>query len=85
MEENFSLSLLFKRLETSPEIRTYAMKLVSDFPPFSDMDKMAKELLDFCDSQKKKALRMQLIEQLRQEGTTEEQDEEILRHLQGLR
>ncbi len=85
MEESFSLSLLFERLETRPEIRTYAMKLVSDFPPFSDIDKMAKELLDFCERQKKKILRMQLLEQLRQEDLKDGEDEKILRHLQGLR
>ncbi|NPA94502.1 MAG: DNA primase [Thermodesulfobacteria bacterium] len=79
-----SLSELYERLEHAPELRSTAMRLASAFPPCSDIESMVKDLEKSCMERKKRALRMQLIQQIREQG--EEGDcEHLLRDLLSLR
>ncbi len=78
------LSSLCGRLEDAPGLKALALRLSAEFPPCGDQQEMISGLKDFCRARKKKALRMHLMDEMRQ---TQEEDQaaEILKKLQGLR
>ena len=78
------LSALYSRLEDVPGLRRLAMRLCAEFPPCPDKEEMLAGLKDFCRARKKKALRMHLLDQIR-EGGTGEQEIDLLKKIQGLR
>ena len=78
------LSSLCGRLEGVPGLKALAMRLSAEFPPCGDKKEMADGLKSFCRARKKKALRMHLLDEMRDNGTSE-QETDILRKLQTLR
>ncbi len=84
MAETLDLKMLMDHLVPRPEIRDLAIRLRDAFPPCDDPQIMCNDLKKYCEDRKKKALRLELIEQLR--GTAEEtSQEELLRQLERLR
>ncbi len=84
MTGNVNLSELYKRLEHNPALRSVAMRLTSAFPPCTDLESMLRDLEIYCLNRKKKALRLQILQQLREQGEDEDSNE-LLRQLQSLR
>ncbi len=84
MTGRLNLSELYERLEHVPALRSTAMRLTSAFPPCDDMESMVKDLENYCLNRKKRALRMQLLQQLRDEGENDN-CQELLKGLQSLR
>ncbi len=82
MQGKLDLVTLCERLEPMPHLKTLAMRLASEFPPCHDLEEMASELLQYCSKQKKRILRLQLLEQLRHE--CKEDSQEILKYYQSL-
>ncbi len=79
-----NLSELYQRLEHAPGLRSTAMRLASAFPPCTDLESMVRDLEIRCIERKKRAMRMQLIQQIREQG--EEGDcEHLLKSLLSLR
>ncbi len=77
------LSSLCSRLEDAAGLKALAMRLSAEFPPCDDREAMMNDLKRFCQTRKKKALRMHLLEEMRAKGMMEP-CEDILRKLQGL-
>ncbi len=84
MTGRLNLSELYERLEHVPALRSTAMRLASSFPPCSELETMVRDLENYCLNRKKKALRMQLLQQLRDEEENED-CQELLKSLQSLR
>ena len=78
------LSSLCSRLEGTPGLRGLAMRLSSEFPPCGDREEMVAGLKGFCRQRKKKALRKHLLDEMRGEGGSGN-EEAILKKLQSLR
>ncbi len=84
MTGRINLSDLYKRLEHDHTLRSMAMRLASAFPPCTDIDSMVRDLESYCLERKKRALRMQIIQQMRELGEDED-SEGLLKSLQSLR
>ncbi len=84
MTGGLNLTELYNNLEHDPVLRTVAMRLASDFPPCNDVEIMVKDLESYCQGRKKQALRMQLLQQLRDQGDNED-CESLLKGLLSLR
>jgi len=78
------LSSLCQRLEDTPVLKAMALRLSAEFPVCGDERDMVAGLKGFCQARKKKALRMHLMDEMR-ENSVEGQEAEILKKLQGLR
>ena len=78
------LNKLYEQLEEESERYSLVSKLIRQFPPIEDVDAVAEELKEFCQKKRKKILRQQLLEQLK-ESPMEEQTLWLkrLRELQG--
>ncbi len=83
MTGRINLAELYERLEHVPALRSAAMKLASAFPPCNDMESMVRDLENYCLQRKKRALRLQLLQRLRDEETQDCED--LLKGLQSLR
>ncbi len=84
MAEALDVRMLMEHLLPRPEVRDLARRLKEEFPPCETPELMGEELMRYCEERKKKALRMELIEQLR--NTPEEEgQEELLKQLERLR
>ncbi len=84
MTGRVNLSDLYQRLEHDHALRSMAMRLASAFPPCTDVDSMVRDLESYCLERKKRALRMQIMQQMRELGE-EEDSESLLKSLQSLR
>ncbi len=78
------MSSLCDRLEENPGLKALAMRLSAEFPVCGDEQEMVSGLKGFCQARKKKALRMHLLDEMR-ENSQGGREEEILKKLQGLR
>ncbi len=83
MSGTVEMGLLSEILEGLPELRAFAMRLVAESPPCQDLEAMTRDLKEYCRSRRKKALRQELIAQMRE--CAPEEGELLLKQLQGLR
>ncbi len=84
MTHFLDLKLLIEHLTPRPEIRDLTIRLKNEFPPCDDTEAMCRDLKKYCEERKKKALRIQLLEQLKA-GAEESNQEDLLRQLEKLR
>ncbi len=84
MAEKCDLTTLCSRLEGNPAMRSFAMRLAAECPPCEEKTAMLAELRQFCHARRKKALRAQLLDEMRTEDS-EEHSMELLKKIQGLR
>ncbi len=84
MNQALDLNTLTEHLASRPEMLDLAARLKNEFPPCKDTEVMCRDLKKYCEERKKKALRVQVLEQLRT-GTENVNQEELLRQLERLR
>jgi len=82
MEGCVEISALSKSLEGLSDLKALAMRLASEAPPCSSLDEMVAALKEYCRERRKRALRQELMDQMRMCGPDE--GEILLRQIQGL-
>ena len=65
------MASLSEALENLPSLRALAMRLSAAFPPGENPRELCTCLKSYCESRKKKALRLQVLEELKAEGGTQ--------------
>ncbi len=83
MASRLDLEVLMQHLSPSPKLKELATRLRMAFLPCEDPEIMYHELILYCNERKKKALRQQLIQRLRE--VREEDQMKLLQQLERLR
>ena len=68
---HMDMATLSEALSNLPDLKSLAMKLSAAFPPGENPHELCTYLKSYCESRKKKALRLQVLEELKAEGGTQ--------------